>query len=80
MLDSKTKCNSSNISRGSDLGADMCSSSEFAAEILEIKGSKDQGRAAGLQSAEENRSIQLPATFCWPATRSLTHKNKKHSP
>lgn len=40
MLDSKTKCNSSNISQGSDLRADICYSSEFPAEILEIKRKK----------------------------------------
>lgn len=57
MLESKTKCNSSNISQGSDWGADICSSSEFAAEILEIKKSKDPGRETGLQATIENNLI-----------------------
>lgn len=62
MLESKTKCNSSNISQGSDWGADICSSSEFAAEILEIKKSKDPDRETGLQATIENNLIM--SLFC----------------
>lgn len=36
------------------IGEHTCSSSEFAAEILEIKKSKDPGRETGLQATIEN--------------------------
>ena len=74
MLESKTKCNSSNISQGSDWGADICSSSEFAAEILEIKKSKDPDRETRLQATIENNLIM--SVLLWMAR----DKREKYSP